>query len=153
VNWQMEFKKFFPGFKTIAYYGPPKQREKLRVGWNTEHTFNVCITSYQLVVADEKIFRRKAWHYMILDEAHNIKNFQSKRWKILLGFNSVRRLLLTGTPLQNNLTELWSLLGFLMPSGVSQGFGEGTFANHKEFAEWFSSMLRENSAQNEKMLT
>lgn len=68
---------------------------------------------------------------MILDEAHMIKNFKSQRWNILLMFRSYRRLLLTGTPLQNNLTELWALLQFLM-SGAN-------FANLKEFGDWFSS--------------
>ena len=62
-----------------------------------------------------------------------IKNFKSQRWNILLMFRSYRRLLLTGTPLQNNLTELWALLQFLM-SGAN-------FANLKEFGDWFSSMF------------
>ena len=133
----MEFKKFLPGFKILTYYGNPKQRKERRVGWNTEHAFNVCITSYTLALTDAKIFRRKGWHYMILDEAHMIKNFKSQRWQTMLGFKSYRRLLLTGTPLQNNLTELWSLLYFLM-TGVTQDAGT-QFANHKEFGEWFSS--------------
>lgn len=137
LNWEMEFKKFFPGFKVMTYYGNQKDRKEKRRGWNTENSFNVCITSYQLVLADQHIFRRKAWHYLILDEAHNVKNFRSQRWQTLLGFNAQRRLLLTGTPLQNNLMELWSLLYFLMPAGMQ---AEGTgFANHKEFSEWFSS--------------
>jgi SNF2 family DNA or RNA helicase len=66
-------------------------------------------------VTDHPIFKRKKWYYMILDEAHNIKNFKSQRWQILLNFKTKNRLLLTGTPLQNDLTELWSLLHFLMP--------------------------------------
>jgi helicase SWR1 len=57
----------------------------------------------------------------------------------LLGFRSERRLLLTGTPLQNNLMELWSLLYFLMPQGLVDDEDNGGFANHKEFNEWFSS--------------
>ena len=56
----------------------------------------MCITSYQLVVKDAAVFRRKKWVYMVLDEAHNIKNFQSERWQVLLHFNTKRRLLLTG---------------------------------------------------------
>ena len=55
-------------------------------------------------------------YFLVLDEAQNIKNFQSKRWQTLLHFNTKRRLLLTGTPLQNSLMELWSLMHFLMPS-------------------------------------
>ena len=128
----MEFKKFLPGFKTLSYHGTTKRRKELRQGWNDKHHFNVCITSYTLASRDAHIFKRKPWYYMILDEAHMIKNFKSQRWNILLMFRSFRRLLLTGTPLQNNLTELWALLQFLM-SGTN-------FANLKEFGEWFSSM-------------
>ena len=61
------------------------------------------------------MFRRKKWKYLILDEAHMIKNWKSQRWQTLLNFNSQRRLLITGTPLQNDLMELWSLMHFLMP--------------------------------------
>jgi E1A-binding protein p400 len=64
---------------------------------------------------DAKMFRRKKWKYLILDEAHMIKNWKSQRWQTLLNFNSQRRLLITGTPLQNDLMELWSLMHFLMP--------------------------------------
>jgi helicase SWR1 len=137
LNWEMEFKKWLPGFKIMTYYGTPKERKEKRVGWSKDNAFHVCITSYQLVLQDQSIFRRKQWQYLILDEAHHIKNFRSQRWQVLLNFNSKRRLLLTGTPLQNNLMELWSLLYFLMPNGVSQDMPIG-FANLKEFQEWFS---------------
>ncbi|KAG8735851.1 swr1 complex component [Ceratobasidium sp. 414] len=132
LNWEMEFKKFLPGFKVLSYYGSIKERKERRVGWNTEHSFNVVVTSYQLVLADQAIFRRKRWHYMILDEAHNIKNFKSQRWATLFSFNSERRLLLTGTPLQNNITELWSLLYFVQPDT----------ANKQQFEEWFLETMR-----------
>lgn len=137
LNWEMEFKKWLPGFKILTYYGNPKERKEKRSGWSKENAFHVCITSYQLVCHDQTSFRRKAWQYLILDEAHHIKNFRSQRWQVLLNFNAERRLLLTGTPLQNNLMELWSLLYFLMPNGVSQSMPMG-FANQKEFQEWFS---------------
>ncbi|TFK65613.1 hypothetical protein BDN72DRAFT_189548 [Pluteus cervinus] len=133
LNWEMEFKKFLPGFKILSYHGSGKRRKELRQGWNDKHHFNVCITSYTLASRDAHIFKRKAWYYMVLDEAHMIKNFKSQRWNTLLMFRSFRRLLLTGTPLQNNLTELWALLQFLM-SGAN-------FANLKEFGEWFSNPL------------
>ena len=61
------------------------------------------------------MFKRKKWKYLILDEAHMIKNWKSQRWQTLLNFSSQRRLLITGTPLQNDLMELWSLMHFLMP--------------------------------------
>lgn len=137
LNWEMEFKKFAPGFKVITYYGTPQQRAAKRKGWNKPDAFHVCITSYQLVVHDHQSFKRRRWKYMILDEAHNIKNFRSTRWRALLNFNTENRLLLTGTPLQNNLMELWSLLYFLMPSSkVNQAMPEG-FANLDDFQQWF----------------
>ena len=142
LNWEMEFKKFLPGFKILSYYGTQKQRKAKRVGWNTPNSFNVCITSYQLVLADQHIFRRKPWVYLVLDEAHHIKNFRSQRWQTLLGFNSERRLLLTGTPLQNNLMDLWSLMYFLMPQGLEKvAAATGAFTNMKDFQEWFSNPL------------
>ncbi|KAI0657729.1 SNF2 family N-terminal domain-containing protein [Cubamyces menziesii] len=133
LNWEMEFKKFLPGFKVLSYHGNTKQRKELRQGWYNKYHFNVCITSYTLASRDAHVFKRKRWYYMILDEAHMIKNFKSQRWNTLLMFRSFRRLLLTGTPLQNNLTELWALLQFLM-SGTD-------FANLKEFGEWFANPL------------
>lgn len=137
LNWEMEFKKFAPGFKVLTYYGSPQERARKRKGWNKMDAFHVCITSYQLVVHDHSSFKRRRWRYMILDEAHNIKNFRSTRWKSLLNFNTENRLLLTGTPLQNNLMELWSLLYFLMPSSkVDQMMPEG-FANFDDFQQWF----------------
>ena len=68
------------------------------------------------------MFRRKKWKYLILDEAHMIKNWKSQRWQTLLNFNSQRRLLITGTPLQNDLMELWSLMHFLMPQVMHECF-------------------------------
>lgn len=134
LNWEMEFKKWCPGFKILTYYGTQEERKRKRQGWSNDDVWNVCITSYQIVLQDNQVFRRRRWHYMILDEAHNIKNFKSQRWQTLLGFNTHSRLLLTGTPLQNNLTELWSLLFFLMPSEN----GVGGFADLKEFHDWFA---------------
>ncbi|KAG6035075.1 swr1 complex component [Claviceps citrina] len=133
LNWEMEFKKWCPGFKILAYYGSQEERKRKRQGWSNDDVWNVCITSYQLVLQDQQVFKRRRWHFMVLDEAHNIKNFKSQRWQTLLGFNTRARLLLTGTPLQNNLTELWSLLFFLMPAEN----GVGGFADLQEFQDWF----------------
>ena len=118
LNWEVEFKKFLPGFKILVYYGTVEERKAKRKGWTDDNLFNVIITSYQLILQDHMAFRIRNWHYMILDEAHNIKNFNSQRWQTLLKFKSQARLLLTGTPLQNNLTELWSLLWFITPGGA-----------------------------------
>lgn len=121
--------------------------------------FHILVTSYQLLVSDEKYFRRVKWQYMVLDEAQAIKSASrfevlpvfvvindkntlvvvslkfcfetddSIRWKTLLSFNCRNRLLLTGTPIQNNMAELWALLHFIMPT---------LFDSHEQFNEWFS---------------
>lgn len=132
VNWEMEFKRWCPAFKVLTYFGSAKRRKLLRQGWSKQNAFQICITSYQLVVQDAHCFKRKKWYYLILDEAHNIKNWKSLRWQTLLNFNSQRRLLLTGTPLQNNIMELWALMHFLMPT---------VFASRKEFTYWFQNPL------------
>ena len=130
LNWEMEFKKFLPGFKVLTYYGTQEERKKKRAGWMDDEKWNVWITSYPLILQDNQIFKRKAWHYMVLDEAHNIKNFRSKRWQMMLTFRTHSRLLLTGTPLQNNLTELWSLLAFLIPPESEE------LQNLRDLAQW-----------------
>ncbi|KAN0122280.1 SNF2 family N-terminal domain containing protein [Hyaloscypha variabilis] len=136
LNWEIEFKKWCPGFKIMTYYGSPEERKRKRLGWRSDDKWNVCITTYQLIIADQQVFKRRQWHFMILDEAHNIKNFESQRWQVMLKFNTRARLLLTGTPLQNNLTELWSLLYFLMPEERQQE-GVSGFASLQEFHDWF----------------
>ncbi|XP_054272165.1 helicase domino isoform X3 [Macrosteles quadrilineatus] len=147
LNWEMEIKKWCPAFKILTYYGSQKERKLKRTGWSKPNAFHICITSYKLVIQDYQSFRRKSWKYLILDEAQNIKNFKSQRWQLLLNFQTQRRLLLTGTPLQNNLMELWSLMHFLMPS---------VFQSHREFKEWFSNpvtgMIEGNSEYNEQII-
>jgi helicase SWR1 len=82
--------------------------------------------TYRLVIQDAKAFKWKKWKYLILDEAHLIKNWKSQRWQTLLNFNSKWWIFLTGTPLQNDLMELWSLMHFLMPH---------VFQSHQEFCD------------------
>lgn len=142
LNWEMEFKKFLPGFKVITYYGTLEERKRKRQGWTDQGKWHVWITSYPIILADNQVFRRRSWHYLVLDEAHNIKNFRSQRWQTLLTFKTRARLLLTGTPLQNNLTELWSLLFFLMPAD-SHETGIGGFADLQEFTSWFKKPVEQ----------
>ncbi|XP_058207569.1 protein PHOTOPERIOD-INDEPENDENT EARLY FLOWERING 1 isoform X1 [Rhododendron vialii] len=132
LNWETEFLKWCPAFKILTYFGSAKERRIKRQGWMKPNYFHVCITTYRLVIQDSKIFKRKKWKYLILDEAHLIKNWKSQRWQTLLNFNSKRRILLTGTPLQNDLMELWSLMHFLMPH---------IFQSHQEFKDWFSNPI------------
>ncbi|KAJ4705577.1 protein PHOTOPERIOD-INDEPENDENT EARLY FLOWERING 1-like [Melia azedarach] len=132
LNWETEFLKWCPAFKILTYFGSAKERKFKRQGWLKPNSFHVCITTYRLVIQDSKVFKRKKWKYLILDEAHLIKNWKSQRWQTLLNFNSKRRILLTGTPLQNDLMELWSLMHFLMPH---------IFQSHQEFKDWFCNPI------------
>ncbi|KAH6626719.1 INO80-like protein [Chaetomium sp. MPI-SDFR-AT-0129] len=148
-NWQQEITKFVPEFKVLPYWGTAADRKVLRKFWDRKHTtykkdapFHVMITSYQLVVSDVAYFQKMKWQYMILDEAQAIKSSQSSRWKCLLGFHCRNRLLLTGTPIQNNMQELWALLHFIMPS---------LFDSHDEFSEWFSKDIESHAQSNTKL--
>ncbi|KAJ2385563.1 swr1 complex component [Coemansia sp. RSA 2611] len=134
LNWEQELHRWIPGFKVLTYYGSRAERKQKRQGWSKPNAFHVCVTSYQLAIQDARVFGRKHWCYMVLDEAQAIKNFRSQRWQTLLGFRAQHRLLLTGTPLQNSLTELWSLLYFLMPQ-------EEGLAGVDRFREWFAQPL------------
>lgn len=147
-NWQQEFARFVPALKIIPYWGSVQDRKVLRSTcmpfWTgkkpvTRDTpFHVMITSYQLIVSDEAFLQKVKWQYMILDEAQAIKSSSSIRWKTLLGFKCRNRLLLTGTPIQNSMQELWALLHFIMPT---------LFDSHDEFSEWFSKDI-ESHAEN-----
>ncbi|KAI5318254.1 hypothetical protein L3X38_037962 [Prunus dulcis] len=142
-NWADEISRFCPDLKTLPYWGGLQERTVLRKKitakklYRRDAGFHILITSYQLLVADEKYFRRVKWQYMVLDEAQAIKSSNSIRWKTLLSFNCRNRLLLTGTPIQNNMAELWALLHFIMPT---------LFDSHEQFNEWFSKGI-ENHAE------
>jgi SWI/SNF-related matrix-associated actin-dependent regulator of chromatin subfamily A member 5 len=77
--------------------------------------WDVCVTSYEMVIKEKAVFKKFQWKYLIIDEAHRIKNEKSKLSEYVREFKCQNRLLLTGTPLQNNLHELWALLNFLLP--------------------------------------
>ncbi|NWX42304.1 INO80 ATPase, partial [Steatornis caripensis] len=147
-NWHQEFARFVPKFKVLPYWGNPHDRKVIRKFWSqkTLYTqdapFHVVITSYQLVVQDVKYFQRVKWQYMVLDEAQALKSSSSVRWKILLQFQCRNRLLLTGTPIQNTMAELWALLHFIMPT---------LFDSHEEFNEWFSKDI-ESHAENKSAI-
>lgn len=147
-NWQQEMKRFVPDFKVVPYWGSVQERRIMRQFWDQkdlhtkEASFHVVITSYQLVISDFKYFNRIKWQYLILDEAQAIKSSNSMRWKLLLGFSCRNRLLLSGTPIQNSMAELWALLHFIMPT---------LFDNHEEFSEWFSKDI-ESQAENKSKI-
>lgn len=141
-NWADEISRFCPDLKTLPYWGGLQERQILRKNINPKRLyrrdagFHILITSYQLLVTDEKYLKRVKWQYMVLDEAQAIKSSTSIRWKTLLSFNCRNRLLLTGTPIQNNMAELWALLHFIMPT---------LFDSHEQFNEWFSKGIESHA--------
>ncbi|KIW20504.1 hypothetical protein PV08_01079 [Exophiala spinifera] len=148
-NWQQEITRFVPAIKVLPYWGNAKDRKVLRKFWDRKHVtytkdseFHVLVTSYQLVVQDAQYFQKIRWQYMILDEAQAIKSSSSSRWKTLLAFQCRNRLLLTGTPIQNNMQELWALLHFIMPT---------LFDSHDEFSDWFSKDIESHAQSNTKL--
>ena len=128
ANWKREFNKFAPSMPVVLSHGNAKEREALRDTHVREiqeldeksglrgarRARNTFITSYEIAMNDQASFRNVRWTYIVVDEGHRLKNMHCRLIKSLKLYSSTNRLLLTGTPLQNNLDELWSLLNFLM---------------------------------------
>jgi ATP-dependent DNA helicase len=132
-NWIEEFKFWAPGIKTVLYHGSKDEREKIRrkqmkMNEQSKFEFPVVVTSYEIVMNDKKFLANYQWRYIIVDEGHRLKNMNCRLIKELMSYNSANRLLLTGTPLQNNIAELWSLLHFLLPE---------VFNDLDSFERWF----------------
>ncbi|XP_034324831.2 chromodomain-helicase-DNA-binding protein 1 isoform X1 [Magallana gigas] len=118
--WQREFKLWAPEMNVVIYLGDISSRNKIREHeWchsgNKRLKFNVLVTTYEILLKDKSFLGSVNWATLIVDEAHRLKNDDSLLYKTLFEFNSNHRLLITGTPLQNSLKELWALLHFIMP--------------------------------------
>ena len=128
-NWRREFKMWIPEINVLILQGAKEERHQLMNERLVKEQFDVCITSYEMILREAAPLRKFAWEYIIIDEAHRIKNEKSSLSGQLRTFNSRNRLLITGTPLQNNLHELWSLLNFLLPD---------VFTDSTVFDSWVS---------------
>lgn len=115
-NWKEEFNKFNPKLKILPVDGTPVQRKKLL---NNINDFDVIITSYSLLQKDIEFYKTIPFGYAILDEAQHIKNRGTRNAKSVKMIQAEHRLILTGTPIENSLDELWSLFDFLMPGLLS----------------------------------
>ncbi|KAF7321603.1 SNF2 family DNA-dependent ATPase [Mycena kentingensis (nom. inval.)] len=133
-NWCREFQRFVPSISVQTYYANKDERPELRQTLNdtmrskssTDEGWEVLITTYNLAQGDDrdrKFFRKIDWDCCVYDEGHVLKNFASQRYQALMQYGSHWRLLLTGTPLQNNLQELVSLLNFILPDLFSSEMG------------------------------
>ena len=129
-NWKREFAKWIPEIDVIVLQGDKVARQEIINERLVDEKFDVCITSYEMILREKASFKKLAWEYIIIDEAHRIKNEESSLSQMVRAFNSRNRLLITGTPLQNNLHELWALLNFLLPD---------VFGESEAFDMWFSN--------------
>ncbi|KAI0166277.1 SNF2 family N-terminal domain-containing protein [Xylariaceae sp. FL1272] len=138
TNWNLEFEKWAPSVSRVVYKGPPnarkQQQEKIRQG-----NFQVLLTTYEYIIKDRPILSKIKWFHMIIDEGHRMKNTQSKLSATISQYYNTRfRLILTGTPLQNNLAELWAMLNFVLPT---------IFKSVKTFDEWFNTPFANTGGQ------
>ncbi|KAH9663202.1 helicase lymphoid-specific [Citrus sinensis] len=139
-NWVNEISRFVPSVSAIIYHGSKKERDEIR----RKHMpraigpkFPIVVTSYEVALSDaRKYLRHYNWKYLVVDEGHRLKNPKCKLLKELKYIPIGNKLLLTGTPLQNNLAELWSLLHFILPD---------IFSSLEEFQSWFDLSGKCNS--------
>ncbi|KAG1958226.1 probable global transcription activator SNF2L1 [Pimephales promelas] len=129
-NWMNEFKRWVPTLKAVCLIGNKDERAAFIRDVMMPGEWDVCVTSYEMVIREKSVFKKFNWRYLVIDEAHRIKNEKSKLSEIVREFKTTNRLLLTGTPLQNNLHELWSLLNFLLPD---------VFNSASDFDSWFDT--------------
>jgi len=141
-NWAREFKKWTPEVDVLVLQGAKDERHQLINDRLISEKFDVCVTSYEMILREKSHLKKFAWEYIIIDEAHRIKNEESSLAQIIRVFNSRNRLLITGTPLQNNLHELWALLNFLLPD---------VFGESEAFDSWFSAQNEDQDTVVQKL--
>ncbi|KAL7418860.1 ATP-dependent DNA helicase Snf21 [Cryptotrichosporon argae] len=141
TNWTLEFERWAPAVRTLILKGSPAVRREAYPRLRAQD-FQVCLTTYEYIIKERPLLAKIKWIHMIIDEGHRMKNVKSKLSQTLNEYYSTRyRLILTGTPLQNNLPELWALLNFVLPK---------IFNSVKSFDEWFNAPFANTGGQ-EKM--
>jgi len=139
-NWIKEFRRWCPSIRAVRMGGTMEERAKAREEFlkpdpaTGKYKFDALVCSYEAVLKEKTSLGKIPWKYLIIDEAHRIKNENSSLSKAVRLLNTGFRLLITGTPLQNNLHELWALLNFLLPE---------IFGDSEQFDEWFSMSGKE----------
>jgi TATA-binding protein-associated factor len=131
-HWQQEIRQYAPFLTSVAYVGSPPVRGQYR---SQLDKVDIVITSYDICRNDNDLLKPHAWNYVVLDEGHLIKNAKSKTSQAVKNFQSNHRLILSGTPIQNNVLELWSLFDFLMP---------GFLGSEKVFQERFAKPIAQS---------
>lgn len=143
-NWMNEFNRWCPSLRVVRFHGSKEERAEivadvLKPGLSQEQRgWDVVVTTYEVVNMEKGPLTKIAWRYLVIDEAHRIKNEASQFSQTIRLLNTQSRLLLTGTPLQNNLHELWALLNFLLPD---------IFASSEQFDDWFNLDVDDTEAK------
>ncbi|MEO8152086.1 MAG: DEAD/DEAH box helicase [Rhizobacter sp.] len=134
-NWEAEAKRFTPELKLVVLHGAQRAKHFKRIGGA-----HLVITSYPLAMRDAQTLGAQEWHYLMLDEAQRIKNSRSQAAVSVKGLNARHRLCLSGTPLENHLGELWSLMDFVCP---------GLLGSEPQFREHYRTPIerRHDTAQ------
>jgi len=144
-NWRKELELWAPGINIVTYWGAQDERRHLRLQLvQDELDYDVILTTYNMVISspeDRVLFKKMQFMYVVFDEAHMLKNMASQRYEQLMKIRCSRKLLLTGTPLQNNLVELMSLLIFVMP---------GMFAKRKDQLKKMFSLFPKSQDESER---
>jgi len=131
-NWEDEIRRFSPDLKTLTISGTKEEREEKA---KKIQEFDLVLTSYPLLRRDTELYKDQQFHACILDEAQHIKNKSSQSAKAVKSLRGKHRFVLTGTPLENNLTELWSIFDFLIP---------GYLGSYKSFTEKYQKPINKN---------
>ncbi|KAL3523073.1 hypothetical protein ACH5RR_015907, partial [Cinchona calisaya] len=155
-NWMAEFELWSPNLNVVEYHGSTKARAIIRqCEWHpnenqgsqskklASYKFNVLLTSYEMVLSDSSYLRGVPWEVLVVDEGHRLKNARSKLFAMLNTFSFQHRVLLTGTPLQNNLSEMYNLLNFLQPA---------SFPSLSSFEEKFNDLTTAKKVEELKKL-
>ncbi|KAJ7517902.1 hypothetical protein O6H91_21G045300 [Diphasiastrum complanatum] len=143
-NWVSEVKRWAPSMHVLLYHGSKDERIDLRrksMPYTITDTFPVVVTSFEIVIRDRRFLSQYKWKYIVVDEGHRLKNFDCKLLRELRQIPAANTLLLTGTPLQNNLAELWSLLNFILPD---------IFTSMHEFQSWFDFSGRQSNGMKQE---
>ena len=139
-NWMREIKRWCPALRPTKFHGAKEERLRQKEEEVQPGKFDVCVTSFEMAIKEKSHLKKFHWRYLIIDEAHRIKNENSRLSVVVRIIKSNFRLLITGTPLQNNLHELWALLNFLLPE---------VFSSSDQFDEWFSAAAQDDGGQDE----
>ncbi|XP_047580547.1 chromodomain-helicase-DNA-binding protein 1-like isoform X1 [Lutra lutra] len=141
-NWREEMERFAPGLSCIMYAGDKEERAHLQQDLKQESRFHVLLTTFEICLKDSSFLKSFPWSVLVVDEAHRLKNQSSLLHKTLSEFSVVFSLLLTGTPIQNSLQELYSLLSFVEPDLFPKE-QVGDFVQHYQDIEKESESARE----------